>query len=201
MIKKVLLIFVLGLSLQLITGCDICKCTPSKDINFTRSSLSLQNLDATLPHPYYTKDSVISSTKYGIQLRLNAIILASRPIPRSFGFIQTAQACSCPEPLFVAKEDVLAIEIFSTNDFNSSHPKNTDLSSFFKLKLSANNLLTIDSYFQYLKKFPSKNYSAFFEGLYLQNAPEQSKKHKFRVRVTLSDGRILAAETAEVELT
>jgi hypothetical protein len=201
MIKKIAFIFVLGFTLQLITGCVDCNCSKPKDILFTRNSLSLISLDASLPKPYYATSSIISGPKYGIQIKLNSTIQVSHSIRKSFGFIQTAQACSCPEPMFVPKEYVVAVEISSNNDFNSFHPKNSDLSSYFQLKLSNDNIFTIGDYLQYLKKFPQKNYSAFLEGLYLQYSPEKRSKHKFRVKVTLSDGRILEAETAEIELT
>jgi hypothetical protein len=201
MLKKIALIFVLGFTLQLITGCVDCNCSKPEDILFTRNSMSLISLDASLPKPYYATNSVISGSKYGIQIRLNSTIQVSNSIRGSFGFIQTAYACSCAEPLFIPKEYVVAVEIFSDNDFNSFHPKNSDLSSYFQLKLPNDNIFTIADYLQYLKKFPQRNYSAFLEGLYLQYSPEKRSKHKFRVKVTLSDGRILEAETAEVELT
>lgn len=93
----------------------------------------------------------------------------------------------------------MTLEIFSNNDFDASHPKNTDLSSYFKVKIS-NNLNTITEYIKYINKFYQTSSNPFYWGTFLQVAPTLNKKHKFRLKMTLSDGRILEAETTEVEL-
>lgn len=197
MIKKLLFVFGFVLTLQIITGC--CDCEPIRKIYFTRKGLSLKNLDATLPQPGLTNDSVISSTKYGIQIQLLNTQLALDKKRINWGLIQQAQACKCAGDDFIPKENILSIKIFSTNDFDTSHPRNTDLSLYFKVK-KYNTTVPITEYIKSLIDYPYMANTAFFEGIFLQVAPSMAKRHKFRLEIALSDGRILAAETTEVEL-
>ncbi|TKC12265.1 DUF5034 domain-containing protein [Pedobacter polaris] len=199
MIKKIFFVFALALILQLISGCVDCNCGPIKTIYFTKKGLSLKNMDASLPQPMVTNAGIISSANYGIQIQLLTEQIALRKQRINWGLMQTAHACSCSEDNFIAKEDILSIEIFSNNDFDASHPKNTDLSLYFKAKRYTE-MVSIADYIKSLKDFNGSSVSAFYEGIFLQVKPTSSKKHKFKVRITLSDGRILETETTEVEL-
>ena len=199
MIKKVLFVFVIAVVLQTIAGCVDCNCGPIKKIYFTRKGLSLKNMNSALPLPMVTDTGIISSANYGIQVRLLTEHLAVRKQKINWGLIQTAQACSCPEDDFIPKEDIASVEIFSNNDFDAAHPKNTDLSLYFKVK----NYKVTTPIAEHIKRLKDSNYiarQAFYDGVFLQTGPASSKKHKFKVRITLSDGRILEAETTEVEL-
>ncbi|SFH30137.1 DUF5034 domain-containing protein [Pedobacter insulae] len=200
MIKKVLFVFGLALIVQTITGCVDCNCGPIRKIYITKTGLTLNALDSSLPQPMVSQTGVIASANFGFQLLLRTAHVAVRKQQVNWRLIQTAQACSCAEDDFISKEDVLSVEIFSNNDFDASHPKNTDLSVYFEVK----NYKTMVPLAEYIKRIKDSNYlarTAFFEGIFLTNAPTINKMHKFRVKITLSDGRILEAETPEVELT
>ncbi|RZK50897.1 MAG: DUF5034 domain-containing protein [Pedobacter sp.] len=199
MIKKIIFVFAIALSLQLISGCVDCNCGPVKDIYFTKKGLSLKNLDGSLPEPKVTKDSVIGSAKYGIQMQFATEQLALNYHKVNWGLMSTAMACSCEEDNVIGKEDILAVAIFSNNDFDASHPKNTDLSLYFKAKLNDAHI-PIDDYLKTLKDLKHSAIIAFYQWIFLQQAPTASKNHKFRVKINLSDGRVLEAETTEVQL-
>ncbi len=203
MIKKIFFVYALALTLQLFTaGCVDCNCGPVKDIYFTAFGVAVKNIDAALPQPMTTDANVISSANYGIHIGMQMRQLVLRKQHINWGLIQTAQACSCDEGNFIAKEDILSLEIFSNNDFDATHPKNTDLSLYFKVKNNQKMLSIVD----YLKSYKTLPYAskpsklAFYDNVFLQVAPSSNKKHKFRVKITLSDGTILTAETNEVEL-
>jgi len=199
MIKKILFVFGLALISQLIGACVDCNCPPHQTIYFTNKGISLKNLDASLPQPMITNAGIISSANYGVQVQFLTEQVALRQQRISWGLIQPAYACSCAENNFIAREDILSIEIFSNHDFDNNHPKNTDLSLYFKVK-RYNSMITIIDYINALKNLRYISTNVFYEGIFLQVAPSSSKKHKFRFRITLTDGRILAAETTEVEL-
>lgn len=156
-------------------------------------------MDATLPHPMIAKDSVIASDKYGIYLQMQTQQLTVRKQYTNWGLIQIAQACSCAEDEFIPTEQISAIAIFSNNDFDAGHPKNTDLSLYFKVK-RGKTVQTIEYYLNSLKDSRYLSNNPFAEGIFLQVAPNSNNKHRFRFKITLSDGRILEAETTEVEL-
>lgn len=199
MIKKIIFVFALGLAVQTITGCVDCNCGPTKDVFFTKKSLSLKNIDSALPHPMVSTAAIIPSVRYGIQVQIATEQIALRKQSINWGLMQTAYACSCDVDDTIPKEDIVTIEIFSNNDFDASHPKNTDLNLYFKVK-HYNNLFSIVDYIKFIKGSRDFAMSSFNDGILLQTAPQISKKHKFRLKITLSDGRILEAEAPEVEL-
>ncbi len=199
MLKKIFIVFAFALVTQLIAGCVDCNCGPTKKIYYTKKNPSLKHMDAALPHPMITKDSVIASDKYGIYLQMQTQQLIVRKQHTNWGLIQIAQACGCAEDEIIPTEQISAIAIFSNSDFDASHPKNTDLSLYFKVK-RGKTVETMEFYLKYLKDSRYGSNNPFAEGILLQVAPSSNKKHKFKVRITLSDGRILEAETTEVEL-
>lgn len=200
MIKKILFVFGLALMSQLIVACINCNCPPVRTIYFTSKGLSLKNMDLSLPQPMVTNSGTISSANYGIQVQLQTTLLTMGTQHRTWGLMQSAYACSCNEDEFIGKEHILSLKIVSSNDFDTNHPKNTDLSLYFKAIKGA----TIIPIADYIKSSNELNYNimyAFSEGIFLQAAPNMNKKHKFKLILTLSDGRIIEAETSEVELT
>lgn len=200
MIKKILLVFGLALISQLIGSCINCHCTSPQTIYFTNKGTSLKNLDSSLPQPKVTSAGTISSTNYGIQIQLITQQITSRKQQISWGLIQSAYACSCVEDDYIAKEGFSSIKIFSDNDFDDTHPKGTDLSLYFKAK-SDDTMISLADYLKSFKDFKYIPPIIFYEGVFLQVPPKSGKRHKFKVSITLSDGRILESETTEVELT
>lgn len=201
MIKKIILISVLSLMVQLITACVDCKCGPYRTILFTNKGLSIKNLDSNLPQPAVTSAGIIPSAKYGIQVQHLTEEVALRKPQIYWGLIQSAYACSCPGDYLKSKEEIVSVKIISNNDFDTNHPKGSDLSSIFMVKRYYNDELSpINDYLKTLKLEYQSNYP-FQKGIFLQVAPTIAKKHKFKIAITLTDGRILEAETTEVELT
>ncbi len=200
MIRKIFFVFGLALIAQLIVACVNCNCPPTRTIYFTNKGLSLKNMDLSLPQPMITNAVTISNANYGIQVLLQTALLTMGKQHTTWGLMQSAYACSCNEDDLISKEDILSLKIVSNNDFDTSHPKNTDLSLYFKARKGA----TIIPIADYIKISNDINYDtmyAFYEGIFLQVTPNLNKKHKFKLTMTLSDGRILEAETPEVELT
>jgi len=201
MIKKIFFVFVLALMSQLIVGCVDCNCGPYKTILFTNKGLSLKNLDSNLPQGSVASAGIIPSVKYGIQVQhLTENVTLRKPQIR-WGLIQSAYACSCQGDYLKSKEEIVSVKIISNNDFDANYPKGSDLSLIFKVKRYYNDeLSSINDYLKTLKLEYQGNYP-FQKGIFLQVAPTTVKKHKFKVVITLSDGRVLEAETTEVELT
>ncbi len=199
MIKKISSVFLLALISQLIVACINCNCPPVKTVYFNNKGISLKNMDLSLPQSMVTNSGHITATNYGIQIDLIKEFLILNKQPINWGIMQSAYACSCGEDNFISKEDILSLKIFSNEDFDADHPKNTDLSLYFKAK-KYNVMVPVADYIKSLKDFNNVFKDAFYEGIFLQVTPKINKKHKFKVIITLSDGRILEAETTEVEL-
>jgi len=199
MIKRIFFVLGLALMAQVIVACVNCNCPPTRTIYFTNSGLLLKNMDLSLTQSMVTNSATISSANYGIQVQLQTTLLTMGKQHANWGLMQSAYACSCNEDEFIGKESISALKIVSNSDFDISHPKNTDLSLYFKARKGAT-MISIADYIKSLKEFKYDNKYAFYEGIFLQATPTTSKKHQFKLIITLSDGRILEAETTEVEL-
>jgi hypothetical protein len=200
MIRKIFFVFAFAIAAQLISGCVDCNCGPIQTFYTTTKTLLVSNIDSALPEPMITNSAVIAASKYGFKIQLLSDKVALKNQRVNWGLIQTAYACSCAEDIYKSKEAISTIEIFSNNDFDASHTKNTDISSYFSVKIY-NNLITMIEYVKYINKFYQTSSNPFYWGIVLQVPPTLNKKHKFRIKMTLSDGRVLEAETSEVELT
>lgn len=199
MIKKIFIVLVLALGVQVISGCVDCACGPSQTFVTTIKNLSASNIDSKLPEPMITNATVIKAANYGFKIQLISDKVANKNKRVNWGFIQTAYACSCVEDMYKPKESVLTLEVFSNNDFDNSRPRNIDLSAYFKVKVG-NSLYNIPEYLNYINKSSQPFYDPSYWAAFLQTAPSISKMHKFRIKMTLSDGRVLETETAEVHL-
>lgn len=150
MIRKLFIVFAFALITQLISGCVDCNCGLVRTIPYTKKGLTLNILDASLPEPMIAKDSVIATSKFGLRMQVLTEDLALLKPAIKLGLMATANACSCPENDFIAQEDIASIQIFSNNDFDINHPKNKDLSLYFKVK-TYNSLIAITDYIKQLK--------------------------------------------------
>lgn len=200
MIKKIFFVFALALISQLIVSCVNCNCLPIKTVYYTNTALLLRNMDFSLAEPKISNAAIISGANYGIQIQLQTEIIVLNKKQIRFGLMQAAYACSCPEDDFIAKDNIASLKIFSNNDFDATHPKNTDLSLYFKAKRN-NAMVTITDYIAAIKDQFDVYPNNFYEGVFLQTMPTLNKKHRFKIVITLTDGRVLEAETTEVELT
>jgi hypothetical protein len=199
MIKKMLFVFGFALISQLIVACVDCNCPDPQTIYFTNKGLSLKNMDKALPSPMLSSAGSIASANYGIRVQVLNDQLTTQKKSIKWGLMQAAYACSCDENYFISKESISAIQIFSNSDFDSSHPKGTDLSLYFKVN-HYSGMITLTEYIKTLKDLSTNDPSLFVQ-MFLQTAPATHKKHKFKIIFFLSDGRSLEAETTEVELT
>ncbi|WP_316832615.1 DUF5034 domain-containing protein [Pedobacter aquatilis] len=201
MIKKTFIVLLVALFSQVIASCVNCHCDPPQTISYTHKSISLRNLDMGLPTPKISSSGVISAINYGVNIQVVTDRLSLLKQQFSWGLIQSAYACSCMENTYIPKESVTSIKIFSAYDFDDAHPSGTDLGLYFKAKGNNNNLVGLADYLKSFNDFYHIPQTIFYEGIFLQVPPKNSKRHKFKIAITLSDGRVLTSETTEIELT
>lgn len=198
--KKIIFILLLPLILEIVVSC--CECVDPIFQNYTNKAISINNLDNSGKEPIVSASTAIIKTAYGIRIQLHREKIACIEGPNSI-FIQSAFAtsCDCPPPYqFLPKDSITTIKILSLNDFNSNHSANSEISDYFKVF----NHYSFSTIQEYLKNTRSVlNYESEFEikiDLLLMTAPTINNQQKFRVQITLSDGRILEQETSIIEL-
>ncbi|RZK15707.1 MAG: DUF5034 domain-containing protein [Pedobacter sp.] len=200
MIKKIFFVLALALISQLVVSCVDCNCLPKQTFKVSYKGIVLRNLDSPNELLQSSTATAIPATRYGILIEFATEKIAWRIPKATFGLISSAYACDCIGDDYFPIEEISALQIFSNNDFDPSHPKGTELSAHFKFKRDKA-MFSVADYIKSLKEQNHNSNSVFFQGLFLQTAPTGTKKHKFKIIITLSDNRVLEAETTEVELT
>ncbi|WP_443936741.1 DUF5034 domain-containing protein [Pedobacter sp. MW01-1-1] len=198
MIKKIVFVFGFVLITQLLAACVDCDCPPARTIYFTNKGLSLSHLDLST-QAIATSAGKVLSKNYGIRVEMKTDMLTLHKPRMSWSLMSAAYACSCQEDNFISKENIISLKIVSNNDFDATHPKNTDLSLYFKARKGVTFIPILD-YIKSSDDYYGRRY-AFSEGIFLQVPPTNSTKHAFKVIITLSDNRVIEAETTEIELT
>ena len=108
-------------------------------------------MDFSLPESKTSNAGIISSKNYGIQIQLQTEQLVSGKAQIRWNFIQAAYACSCVEDVGIAKETIASIQILSSNDFDATHPKNTNISLYFTTKRNTS-MITITDYIRSMQE-------------------------------------------------
>lgn len=200
-IKKVLIILLFPFITELVVAC----CPDCDDPiigHYTNKTLSVSNIDNSGIKPEIANGNPIPKEAFGIRVRLGREKTACLT-PRRSLFIQTAYARTChcpPENEFLAKDSVTAIQIFTSADFDANHPAHADISEYFKV-FKNNSFTTISNHLE--KHSTVVNYEDEFDwtfDLVLMTPPTKNINHSFRVKITLSDNRVLESETIPIDL-
>jgi hypothetical protein len=207
---KVLVLLSLPFMAQVFAAC--CECLDTVLKNYSNKIMTVANLDNSGIQPVVTNSSSVPKNAYGIKVEIQREIVAcaQKQIPTFFSSAY-ALSCECPPTLAIAaKDSIVSFKVFSVYDFDDDHPANSDISEFFRVT-------DYDAYAtipQYLSTQSSFRYSRFgyskwtltaedqlnFEiTLLLLTAPKINSANKFRVDITLSDGRIFEQETIEID--
>ena len=199
-IKKLIIIILFPLIAEIVVSC--CQCTDSLVLYYTNKTLSISNLDNRGSEPIVSSSPSFIKTAYGIRINLVRENIACIKQTNYF-IIQSANATSCrcpPITQFLPRDSITSLKIFALNDFDLNHSANSDISDYFKVYKQ----YSFASINDYLKNLDSTVYDEqeFDLGidLLLMTAPTLSSKHKFKVQIILSDGRMLEQETSLTEL-
>ncbi|GHT22338.1 hypothetical protein AGMMS4957_12430 [Bacteroidia bacterium] len=203
---KVLIFILLVLPLvDVLYSCCGCGDVKIAHLNYLYKSFSLKNLDNGGESAVVSDLEQINKNVYGIRVFLQVEKIAPKKSGSStrLGFISPAYATicfECPEEIFSPRDSVTSVKVFTLNDFDEEKSKNSDISEYFKV---AHSFSSIDDYERYLNleyDYMPVDYTIRFDFL-LMKAPQGTReKHKFKVQIALSDGRILEQETTEIEL-
>lgn len=206
-LKKVLIVLLMPAVAQIIIAC--CECGDSVSKNYSHLSMTIAHVDNAGEKPVVTTSPTVPKNAYGIKVQLQREIVACNKsaLPT---FFQSAYACSCPPPLTIlAKDTITDFRIFSVYDFDTNHSSNSDVSEFFKV-YNYGSYTSITGYLGSGNSMGSYYGDSFWTlhneseleleiTLLLMTAPKINSTNKFRVQITLSDGRIIEHETTEID--
>jgi hypothetical protein len=199
MIKKVLFLMLLPLLAGTVISC--CDCPDTETLHYTNKTVALRNLDNSGSGPVVTNSAQVPKEAYGIRVAIGrertALLRRSLFLPAAYAF-----SCDCAPPMQILPRDsITAIQVFTLQDFDGSHPAGADISALFK----GYKPYYFSSIPDYLREWPlvlfNESELPATIDLLLMTPPTLNTVHRFRVRLTLSDGRTLEQETPPIELT
>ena len=198
--KKVIFLLVFPLITEVVISC--CNCIDPVIQHYTNKSISVSNLDNTGQEPIVSTANSINKNAYGFRLQLTREKLACLEKRYSF-FIQStyAMSCRCPPPTqFMAKDSINSIKVFTIQNFDGAHPAGSDVSDYFKVYRGFS-FTTIGDFLKTSKQtlFDERELQPLTDFL-LMTAPAIVGARRFKVQLTLSDGRVLETETSTIDL-
>lgn len=199
-INKYLIVLLFPLISLIVASC--CDCIDPIIEHYTNKTITVKNIDNSGMLPEVTNANSVPKEAFGIRVQLNREKTAYLNSFKLF-FIQPAYAtsCDCP-PLnqFEARDSVITIQVFTLNNFDINHDANADVSAYFKVfEKSTFSTLTefITDYNTLL--YDDNKLDLTFDML-LMTPPSLTTNHSFKVKITLSDGRIIEGTTNTIEL-
>lgn len=186
--------------MDLISAC--CNCLEPVFSKYTHQSISLNNLNNAGISPVLTENDTIPKQAYGIRINLNATVLAcATPKPAFLLGSSYAFGCRCePANVFFAKDSLVQIQVFTLNAFDELHPAGAEITEYFK-RFTHPNFTEISDWVQTKNntKYDVSDINSSFDIL-LITAPKELTQHVFKVRISLSDGRVFEATTSSLVL-
>jgi len=106
------------------------------------------------------------------------------------------RTCKC----FFAKDSLVQIQVFTLNAFDELHPAGAEITEYFK-RFTHPNFTEISEWLQTKNntKYDVSDLNSSFDIL-LITAPKELTQHVFKVRISLSDGRVFEATTSSLVL-
>jgi hypothetical protein len=198
--KKAIYIIGLLLIMDLLSAC--CNCLEPVFGKYTHQSITLINLNNAGISPQVAVEDTVPKKAYGIRINLNAAALAcAAPKPGFLLNSSYAFSCKCgPANVLFARDSMIQIQVFTQNDFDEQHLAGAELTAYFKL-FKHPNYIEISDWVQTKTntKFEGMDLNSSFD-LLLMTAPKVLTQHAFKVRISLSDGRVFEAITSSIVL-
>lgn len=193
--RKLFRLFFIVVAMDLLIAC-CCHCDDD-EFYFSHCEIEAFHLDNTNEDPVLIEEFA-SKAAYGIRTRVT-LIENSCALNRQASFLFStayATSCDCPQNYFLT-EDIISIEIVTLNDFDSSHPANSDVSDYFKV-FRANEYQSIADFIT--NRANTQWDSPFDIDMFLLQPPLGDETSQFLVRIVLSDDRVLEKITSTITL-
>jgi len=206
-LKKILIVLSIPVMAEIAIAC--CDCLETISKNYSHKSIVVQHLDNSGEKPEVTYGSVPKHA-YGVRVTFTREVVACRA-KQTPTFFQSAYAfsCDCPPELTIApKDSIVSIHLFAEHDFDPSHPADSDVSDYFKVYFpDAFSFTSIEDYLQPVINYRGYSNLVLFDESQLEEeltlllmTPPENTVNKFRIQITLSDGRIFEQTTEEIDL-
>lgn len=198
-IRKIGVILLIAFTVRLSLSC--CDCPETNTFKYTFDSIQLFHLDNSGKKPVIVNSGTIPKEAYGMQIEFSLGPMASGSIPDLTLFNSAcAYDCFCPPEFeYVAEDTISGMKIISLNDFDDTHPADSDISEYFKVHTGM-----VYRTFQEYTDHPENIYfdkpSREDIEILLMQPPTFTGQHQFRAEIELSDGTTLVATSTLISL-
>lgn len=180
-----------------------------REIPVTLCSIDVQPLDNTGSSPQTTTSDTVAAQAFGLRLLLNymdeAGICQINPM-ETVSFFPGCYAMGNngkTSYYYVPENPIDSLFIYSTEDFDASHPAGTDLTAFFSIFKSYSYFLPMDYLggerrilFENMALQPKREEV----NLLLMKQPENSGNHQFTIRIYTRNGELFQQTLPSITL-
>jgi hypothetical protein len=198
-IRKIGVILLIAFTIRLSFSC--CDCPPTISYKYTFDAIELFHIDNSGQTPVITDSGIIPKEAYGLQIECS---LGQLAFHQSSGFASFnslyAVDCFCPPDFqYVAQDTISAIKILCLNDFDSTHPANSEICDYFKV-LTYITYHTLQQFIDYPENIYYERPEKEVIAIYLMQAPTITGEHRFQVEIELSNGTTLNSTSTPISL-
>ena len=198
--RRVLLLFLLAFMAELAISC--CDCPELTILDYNSCSLTVQNLDNEGRLPRTSIARSINKNAFGLELAiLQSEFICKSQRPSLFLNSAWAISCECePAVQYLPLQEIEDVQIISLNDFNPDHPAGSDITSLFRV-YDRFEFYNVKTYLLSLQtiRFDFLDPEEKLQ-LLLIDPPSDTNEQQFEITLSLSDGRVLSAESPIVTL-
>jgi hypothetical protein len=199
---KLLNKILITIAAYLVIAIIIDACHPCPHCDYDILGISLKNLiyrsEKCLSCTDETDTSVIKYSKYGIRINFSKTLCSN--MNQRLNLIKTASAVDC-WITYTLKHNIDSIEIYSLDEFDSSHKGNSDISSYFRAinysGYTAPTICSIDSLLSDSHNINSAhNLGVSSIDLLLTKPPQNDSLFRFVIKIKLTDKVIMDTTNA-----
>jgi len=196
--KKIIFILLLPLLVEILSSC--CRCPELNHYEYSNCDITLQNLDNSGPNIIVAMSDSITEDNYAIRVAVNRSLDVCETYNYPSLFINSATACSCPSDTWTPRQEIRSLKIYTINHFDSSHYANSEVTEYFSA-FSGDFSTDIDSFIKNYNYEANgyEDYERLFD-LLLNTTPTIGNKHRFKIVVSLAEGKKIIKKTSEVIL-
>jgi Domain of unknown function (DUF5034) len=179
-----------------------CPCEKSTFFKYTNKDIILNNLDNSGKISIVAPADSVVKTAFGIQINVKREKIASIKCPTNAQKnIVYSTSCDClPLFQFLPKDSIINVKIFTSNQFNTTHPMGSDITEYFK-SIDEFKYSGIDKFIKTLNQtITDDSELESLTNLFLMTPPEKKGRFVFRLQLTLLDNSTLEFSTKEILL-
>jgi hypothetical protein len=198
-IRKIGVIILIAFTIRLSLSC--CDCPATNTYQYTFDSIKIFHIDNSGQTPAIVDSGIIPKEAYGLQIECSLGQLAFYKCA-DFASFNTIYAYDCfcpPEIQYVAQDTISEIKIISLNDFDTTHPADSEISEYFKV-LTSNTYITIQQYLDYPETIYYEKPDQEVIAIYLMQPPIITGEHQFLVEIDLAGGTMLTSTSTLISL-